>query len=217
MAESVPASVTDDYAQRVTADLEGVRREKDRVHVEIARLQGVLEQLEQSETVLTQMEAVLSGAPGTSKGSKGKAANRAAAAVPAARSTREASSRTSGTASKGGQSGTKGKAGRKDGGKRGKRGSAGAAGGPTWPERVLAYLGAQKEPRTAAEVSEALSQAQGHPASSPVVRNALEQAVAKGLVERSKQGRSVFYTAVPTPAAPTAPKDAESGETASRS
>ncbi|WP_030389538.1 hypothetical protein [Streptomyces sp. NRRL S-241] len=81
------------------------------------------------------------------------------------------------------------------------------AGSPSWLELVTAVLAGGTEPRSAAEVAEAVSAA--HPArtvQAGVVRNTLEQGVARGLLERSKQGRSVYYSPVvaPTPAEPQA-------------
>ncbi|MFG3274966.1 hypothetical protein [Streptomyces luteogriseus] len=67
---------------------------------------------------------------------------------------------------------------------------------PTLVELIRRHLAAQKEPRSAAEISTALGQA--HPQrdiAAKVVRVTLEGLVAKSQAERSKQGRSVFYTA----------------------
>jgi hypothetical protein len=80
-------------------------------------------------------------------------------------------------------------------------GSSKTAGGsksaePTLVELIRRHLAAQKEPRSAAEISTALGQA--HPQRDiavKVVRVTLEGLVAKSQAERSKQGRSVFYTA----------------------
>lgn len=84
------------------------------------------------------------------------------------------------------------------------------AGDKTWAALAGNYLSAQSEPKSAAEVSAALTEA--HPernVQAAVVRNALEQGVARGLLERSKQGRSVYYTpatAAPASDGPTAEK-----------
>ncbi|MFI7359039.1 hypothetical protein ACIBTP_34560 [Streptomyces avidinii] len=79
-------------------------------------------------------------------------------------------------------------------------------GSPSWLELVTTVLAGGTEPRSAAEVAEAVGAA--HPArtvQAGVVRNTLEQGVARGLLERSKQGRSVYYSPVaPTPAQPEA-------------
>ncbi|CAL9344248.1 hypothetical protein SUDANB108_00327 [Streptomyces sp. enrichment culture] len=67
---------------------------------------------------------------------------------------------------------------------------------PTLVELIRRHLAEQKEPRSAAEISSALGQA--HPergVSAKVVRVTLEGLVAKSQAERSKQGRSVFYSA----------------------
>lgn len=185
---SVP-SVTADYAQRVADDLSANRGEQERVRSELNRLRDELVSLEESEQVLTKMQDVLGGAPKqTAKQSK----SRKTAAVPAARhSNAKTAAGTSGAA--GGRKAAK------------KPASAKKPGGVTWLELTTAYLGGQGEPKSAAEVSDALTEA--HPERTvqvPVVRNALEQGVAQGLLERTKQGRSVFYS--PVPAAP-APSD----------
>ncbi|MFD7243879.1 hypothetical protein [Streptomyces massasporeus] len=76
--------------------------------------------------------------------------------------------------------------------------AAGAAksGEPTLVELIRRHLAVQKEPRSAAEISTALGQAHPHrDIATKVVRVTLEGLVAKSQAERSKQGRSVFYTA----------------------
>ncbi|MGW6543464.1 hypothetical protein ACWGBH_11545 [Streptomyces massasporeus] len=86
--------------------------------------------------------------------------------------------------------------------------SAGAAksGEPTLVELIRRHLAAQKEPRSAAEISTALGQAHPHrDIAAKVVRVTLEGLVAKSQAERSKQGRSVFYTA-PTAQSAAAPE-----------
>ncbi|MFE5754541.1 hypothetical protein ACFQ7M_18605 [Streptomyces massasporeus] len=76
-----------------------------------------------------------------------------------------------------------------------KAGSAKSA-EPTLVELIRRHLAAQKEPRSAAEISTALGQAHPHrDIAAKVVRVTLEGLVAKSQAERSKQGRSVFYTA----------------------
>nr|WSW65167.1 hypothetical protein OG461_02585 [Streptomyces sp. NBC_00995] len=182
---SVP-SVTADYAQRVAEDLSANRAEQERVRSELDRLQDELVGLEESEQVLTKMQGVLGGAP-TQTVKQGK--SRKAAAVPAARrSNTKAAAGKSGSAASGRNTPEKPAAAKKPG-------------GATWLELTTAYLDGQSEPRSAAEVSASLAEA--HPERAvqvTVVRNALEQGVAQGLLERSKQGRSVFYS--PVPAAP---------------
>ncbi|MFD8076179.1 hypothetical protein ACFV3E_26405 [Streptomyces sp. NPDC059718] len=75
---------------------------------------------------------------------------------------------------------------------------------PTLRGLVADVLAADEEPRMVSEFVDAL--AKRHPdrsaPSAPVVRNALEALVAKGLAERSRRQGSVFYTPV-TPSAGT--------------
>ncbi|MFF4429367.1 hypothetical protein ACFYZ4_09330 [Streptomyces sp. NPDC001513] len=76
-------------------------------------------------------------------------------------------------------------------------------GGPSWLDLVTATIAGQTEPRSAAEVTDALSTA--HPerkVQATVIRNTLEQGVARGILERSKQGRSVYYTPTDSPTTP---------------
>lgn len=190
MSGNLPAqSVTADYAQRVADDLAANRSEQERVRSELARLQDELVRLEDSEQVLTKMQEVLGGTPKQTakprKGGKG-------AAVPAARgSNRKKAAGKAAVAA--GRKASK------------KTASPKKAGEPTWLELTTAYLGEQSEPRSAAEVAASLTEA--HPERAvqvAVVRNSLEQGVAQGLLERSKQGRSVFYS-------PTAPASVPSG------
>ncbi|WP_097873433.1 hypothetical protein [Streptomyces sp. ms184] len=190
MSGNLPVqSVTADYAQRVADDLVVNRSEQERVRSELARLQDELVRLEDSEQVLTKMQEVLGGTPKQTakprKGGKG-------AAVPAARgSNRKKAAGKAAVAA--GRKASK------------KTASPKKAGEPTWLELTTAYLGGQSEPRSAAEVAASLTEA--HPERAvqvAVVRNSLEQGVAQGLLERSKQGRSVFYS-------PTAPASVPSG------
>ncbi|MFI6345819.1 hypothetical protein [Streptomyces sp. NPDC050560] len=75
--------------------------------------------------------------------------------------------------------------------------AAPAAAAPTLRDLVSEQLTSAAEPRSAAEVTSALATL--HPdrkASATVVRNTLEALVAKGRAHRSKQQKSVFYSAV---------------------
>ncbi|MFG2638858.1 hypothetical protein ACGFX8_34855 [Streptomyces sp. NPDC048362] len=66
---------------------------------------------------------------------------------------------------------------------------------PTLVELVRAHLAEQSEPRSAAEVAEALGQAHSdREIQTKVVRTTLENLVARNAAQRSKQGSSVFYT-----------------------
>ncbi|MEU3844935.1 hypothetical protein AB0E88_33510 [Streptomyces sp. NPDC028635] len=69
-------------------------------------------------------------------------------------------------------------------------------GAPKLVDLVRQHLTEQNEPRSAAEIAEALGKA--HPERSiktTVVRTTLESLVARNHAQRSKQGTSVFYTA----------------------
>ncbi|MFH8463065.1 hypothetical protein [Streptomyces sp. NPDC017991] len=66
---------------------------------------------------------------------------------------------------------------------------------PTLVELIREHLGRQSEPRSSAEVATALAQAHPEREIKPkVVRTTVEGLVAKGQVQRTKQGSSVFYT-----------------------
>ncbi|WP_329204238.1 hypothetical protein OG257_01770 [Streptomyces sp. NBC_00683] len=192
MSENTPTStISADYTQRITEDLAANRKEQDRARAELTRLQDELIQLEEGEQVLVKMQDVLSGS-GKPEERKGK--DRKEASVPAARRPKsKPASEKKGRAPKSqavqevpadGAAASKG------------------SGEPTWRELVTGYLAGQREPRSAAEVAAALTES--HPQRKPqvaVVRNTLEQGVANGLLERFKQGRSVYYSPVPVSAA----------------
>ncbi|MFF4842923.1 hypothetical protein ACFY2G_23020 [Streptomyces collinus] len=74
--------------------------------------------------------------------------------------------------------------------------TAAKAARPTLIDLVLKHLTGQQEPRSAAEVAQALDRE--HPergVQATVVRTSLENLVAKNKAQRTKQGTSVFYTA----------------------
>ncbi|GGR75845.1 hypothetical protein GCM10010269_13700 [Streptomyces humidus] len=86
---------------------------------------------------------------------------------------------------------------------------AAATAQPTLVGLVRDHLAQQSEPRSAAEIATALGET--HPertVKTTVVRTTLEGLVAKALVQRTKQGSSVFYTAADASEA-TAPAQAE--------
>ncbi|MFJ8922752.1 hypothetical protein [Streptomyces sp. NPDC102415] len=190
MSENTPTSgISADYAQRITDDLAANRSEQDRARAELTRLQDELIQLEEGEQILVKMQEVLgAAAPAASRSKSAKPA----ATVPAARSPKAKK------ASPKGGSTPKPRA-RTDRQKpAAETGTAKKSGEPTWRELVTGYLADQREPKSAAEVAAALTEA--HPQRTTqvtVVRNTLEQGVAHGLLERSKQGRSVYYSPVP--------------------
>ncbi|MFG2356326.1 hypothetical protein [Streptomyces sp. NPDC048521] len=79
---------------------------------------------------------------------------------------------------------------------------------PTLIDLVRGHLEEQGEPRSAAEVAEALGKS--HPdrgIQTKVVRTTLENLVARSGAQRTKQGSSVFYTVVNSPAPAAASED----------
>lgn len=201
MSENTPTSgISADYAQRIADDLAANRSEQERARAELTRLEDELTQLEEGEQILVKMQVVLGGAGKPAKG-KGR---KAAVSVPAAR---RAKGRTA--SGKGGD-GAKPRArtGRKAQAANDIAGAPKAAGEPTWRALVTGYLADQREPKSAAEVTAALTEAHPQRATQvAVVRNTLEHGVAHGLLERSKQGRSVYYSPVPVASAAGAPAE----------
>ncbi|MFJ8888842.1 hypothetical protein ACIRJR_36360 [Streptomyces sp. NPDC102402] len=190
---TVTSTISADYAQRITDDLSTNRGEQERVRAELTRLQGELLLLEEGEQVLVKMQEVLgdSGKPAARQGRGRKAASVPTARRPQSKTTSQKRSRASRS-----QGSTDAK-GPESGATRAKGSSE-----PTWRELVTAYLNDQREPKSAAEVTAALTESNPQRRTQvAVVRNTLEHGVAQGLLERSKQGRSVYYSPVSTPTA----------------
>ncbi|NDZ82938.1 hypothetical protein G3I19_31315 [Streptomyces sp. SID10853] len=210
------SGVQAEYAQKVADDLAANQSEQDRIRAELVRLQEELVQLEESGQVLVKMQDIL----GASAGPAAKP-GRKPAKVPAARSPRSRTATTKNTTAK--TAGAKDSGAKDSGAKAPKAGrspaGAGAvrrakapakkaapaqgASGPTWLELVSSFLAGHSEPKSSTEVAAAVAEA--HPERGvqvTVVRNALEQGVARGVIERSKQGRSVYYQTKPAGAEP---------------
>ncbi|MFF7795783.1 hypothetical protein [Streptomyces sp. NPDC007991] len=177
------------YITQVTGDLETNLKEQERISAEIASLQEQLAALQHDHGVLVSMQQALGITTAPTK----PAAESKSVAVPSPR-------RKKAAASPGGK--------RKEGkstaapGRRTARKSAAKTAGtvkasqPTLVELIRGHLAEQKEPRSAAEISTALNQAYpDRDIAAKVVRVTLEGLVAKSQAERTKQGRSVFYTA----------------------
>lgn len=172
------ATLKSQYLTKITDDLEYNEKERERITAEIAALQATLLALEGDHTLLLGMQQALAGQDTGAANGSAKASVTAAAARP---------KKTTGTPVR-----------------KGRPRSAPAAQPAKSPgaqvvtlrDLVLAHLSALSEPASAAEVASQLGQA--HPERSiqvTVVRNTLEGLVAKGHASRSKQKRSVFYTA----------------------
>jgi hypothetical protein len=169
------ATLKSQYLAQIQADLERTAKEKERIAEELAALQEQLTSLEQDHALLVGVQQALAGVPSAPEQNTEPAAIDAPevpqAAVPRPRRTKPKTA-------------------------------------PRTPEQatlvelVVADLTARSEPRSAAEIATALTQAHpGRKIQTTVVRNTLEALVAKGQALRSKQGRSVYYSAAVNPAA----------------
>jgi hypothetical protein len=197
---STATKVASQYAAQVTGDLERNAKEQKRVSGEIATLQEQLTALQHDHTVLVNIQQALAATapavegttvpsprkktaaePGGAKGSRAKKSS----GTGQGRTTVKKATATKLTAKKAPASKAPAKA-------TGEKSTA-----PTLVELVRRHLTAQSEPRSAAEVAAALAQDQPERAvQTTVVRNTLESLVAKRQAQRTKQGSSVFYTAV---------------------
>ncbi|MCY0947351.1 hypothetical protein [Streptomyces antarcticus] len=197
--------VEDGYAQQISGDLAANHAAQEQARAELLRLQEELGQLEDSEKVLVKMQNALgvsakpASAPAAKRGTK-------RAAVPSARSAsrgagKAAEPRTAAAA----KPPRARKAAVKDAVK--KEAVKKEAVGPSWLDLVTAAVAGQSEPKSVGEVADAVGAAHpGRKVQPTIIRNTLEQGVARGLLERSKQGRSVYYTRVAA-----APADPDGG------
>ncbi|MET8955647.1 BlaI/MecI/CopY family transcriptional regulator [Streptomyces sp. NPDC004393] len=193
--------LTSQYAAQVTSDLERNAKEQERISAEIAALQEQLIALQHDHSVLVNVQQVLGIAPAPVQ----PAAGPDGAPVPAPRTKASTETGTGAGAGVGKRTRAKKAAGtqgalttsKKSADKKPTDKAAVArAGRPTLVELVRRHLIEQSEPRSAAEVTTSLDKA--HPErgiKTTVVRTTLEGLVARGRVQRSKQGSSVYYTA----------------------
>ncbi|MFJ3421840.1 hypothetical protein ACIPN8_36480 [Streptomyces sp. NPDC086082] len=203
MSEStaVATGLTSQYIAQVAGDLESNLKEQERIDAEIAALQQQLTALQQDHSVLVNMQQALGATrqpeerPTTAENAAVPASRKTKAVPPSKRRTRKTTAVRETTAKKPAAHKPTPKAGT-------------TAARPTLVELIRRHLAEQNEPRSAAEISTALSQA--HPErgiKTKVVRVTTEGLVAKSQAQRTKQGASVFYTA------PTAPKPATTPQT----
>ncbi|MEN1882371.1 hypothetical protein ACWDBO_53370 [Streptomyces mirabilis] len=199
-SQSPATELTSQYVAQVTGDLERNTKEQERIGVEIEALQEQLRALQHDHTVLVNMQQALGSASPAAE-----AAPAAAPSVPHQTSAEPEQSKPKEAAA----TGAKKTASKKPAAKAPsvKASTATAAAKPTLVEVIRGYLEQQSEPRSAAEITTALTQA--HPertVKTTVVRTTLEGLVAKSHAHRTKQGSSVFYTAAaasePDPAEP---------------
>ncbi|MEW2390119.1 BlaI/MecI/CopY family transcriptional regulator [Streptomyces venezuelae] len=195
------------YAARVAADLETNRKEQERIGAEVAALQEQLQALENDHAVLLSMQQAL-GSPAPATGKAKQQASRPQKAVPAPRTSNSNSRPTRPSRSKKAvatkdkptPNSPKTKTKAKTQPQTQTKQSPSPKAGPTLVELIDDHLVQQNEPRSAAEITTALAQAlPDRTVKTTVVRTTVEGLVAKGRVQRTKQGSSVFYTsAAPT-------------------
>ncbi|WP_328939578.1 hypothetical protein OG288_40755 [Streptomyces tauricus] len=191
--------LTSQYIAQVTSDLERNSKEQERIATDIAALQEQLLALQHDHTVLVNMHQALGGtSPAT-----GTAA--AVPSVPSQSSARtkqpkEAKDVKDVKAAKPKKAAATGAAKKAEAKKPEPRKTAAKAAKttaqPSLVDLIRGHLEAQKEPRSAAEITTALTAA--HPErtiKTTVVRTTLENLVARSSAHRNKQGSSVFYTA----------------------
>ncbi|WP_405958503.1 hypothetical protein [Streptomyces phaeochromogenes] len=187
--------LTSQYIAQITGDLERNTKEQERIGAEAEALQEQLRTLQHDHTVLVNMQQALDGATPA-----GETATKAAVSVPSQAPAEPKRSRPKKSAAAGvGKAASKKPAAEASSAKASK-----AAGKPSLVDLIRNHLQQQNEPRSAAEISSALTQA--HPdrtIKTTVVRTTVEGLVARSHAHRTKQGSSVFYTAA------TAPQSAE--------
>ncbi|MFF8883994.1 hypothetical protein [Streptomyces flaveolus] len=206
---SQPTTTTEvatQYAAQVAGDLGRNTKEQERVAAEIATLQEQLASLQHDHNVLVNIQQALAASTPAAESTTVPPLRQKAA--PASAGGKGSRGRKSAAAAQGRAKATKPAAKKARATKAPAKAASAKSTAPTLVELVRRHLTAQSEPRSAAEVSAALGQA--HPErgiQTTVVRNTLEGLVAKRQAQRTKQGSSVYYTAVdaPEPAAATAP------------
>ncbi|MER7686663.1 hypothetical protein [Streptomyces sp. NPDC097610] len=182
--------LTSQYIAQVTGDLDRNAKEQERVAAEIEALQEQLSALQHDHTVLVNMQDALGG-PSLAPEAEAEAEAAAAPTVPHQASAEPKQSK----GKKAAATGAKKTASKKPAAKTSSVKASPAAAKPTLVELIRGHLEKQSEPRSAAEITTALTQA--HPDRSvktTVVRTTLEGLVAKSHAHRAKQGSSVFYT-----------------------
>ncbi|MET7729288.1 hypothetical protein [Streptomyces mirabilis] len=189
--------LTSQYIAQVTGDLERNTKEQERIGLEIEALQEQLHALQHDHTVLVNMQQAL--------GDANPAAEADTAGVPSVPHQASAEPK---------QSKPKKTASKKPAAKAPYAKASTEATKPTLVDLIRGHLKQETEPRSAAEISAALTQA--HPdrnVKTTVVRTTLEGLVAKSHAHRTKQGSSVFYTTAATskPAAAEPQQEAVAG------
>ncbi|MFI6281808.1 hypothetical protein [Streptomyces sp. NPDC050988] len=188
--------LTSQYIAQITGDLERNTKEQQRIGAEVEALQEQLRTLQHDHTVLVNMQQALGGAsPAAEADTKAVASMpRQAAAEPKRSGPKKTAAAGAGKP-----------ASRKPSAKASSAKASEAAGKPSLVDLIRNHLKQQNEPRSAAEISSALTQA--HPdrtIKTTVVRTTVEGLVAKSHAHRTKQGSSIFYTATTATQSPEA-------------
>ncbi|MDJ0380362.1 BlaI/MecI/CopY family transcriptional regulator [Streptomyces sp. G-G2] len=220
-AQEIP-TLKSQYAEKVGADLDLNTAEQERIRVEIASLGERLAGLEQDHELLTGMRAALgtsaavvpaprAGRKAATSATTARKATKAAKATAAAGAAEASAKPTTAKAAKATKAVAKQAAPAKKAPAKqaapakkapAKQAAPKKAVAPTEKQTPLAelihqHLSTRTEPKTAGEVAQALTAV--HPdrnLSDNVVRTTTERLVARGRVERAKQGSTVYYTAV---------------------
>jgi hypothetical protein len=175
------------YSMRVADDLERNLKEQERIGGEIEALQAQLASLQHDQNTLVNIQQALgiSAAPAQPAPE--------IAPVPASRKRKTAAAPGTGRRARASKPAAPAP---KRAGKRNTVASPAAqAAQPKLVDLVREHLAGQHEPRSAAEIATTLEQQ--HPQrdiKAKIVRLTLEGLVAKNQAQRTKQGRSVFYT-----------------------
>ncbi|MGW6890353.1 hypothetical protein [Streptomyces chartreusis] len=188
--------LTSQYSTQVAGDLERNLKEQERIKGDIEALQDQLGALQHDQAVLVNLQQALNvpAAPAAP-------ATEPVVTVPAPRK------KASGTVKQTKDKKTSGAARKRASTKKAGTASTESSTSPSLVGLLREYLAVQSEPRSAAEIATALGQLHpDRPAKTTVVRTTLEGLVAKSQAQRSKQGRSVFYTG-PEATAQAAPGD----------
>ncbi|MCX4902913.1 BlaI/MecI/CopY family transcriptional regulator [Streptomyces sp. NBC_00878] len=190
--ESATTELKSQYAAQVAADLERNTKEQERIGAEVAALQEQLHALQHDQALLVNLRRTLDTESPAQAGPGEEEGVTAAPSLP-----RQASAETKSGRRRKATAAKPKKAAAEN---RDAKASPAAAKQPTLVELIHSHLGQQSEPRSSAEITASLTQ--DHPdrdIKPKVVRTTVEGLVAKGRVNRTKQGSAVFYTATGTP------------------
>ncbi|MBO4253669.1 hypothetical protein [Streptomyces griseorubiginosus] len=199
------SELTSHYSAQVAGDLERNLKEQDRLQEEIEALQSQLTALQEDHTVLVNIQQAL-GVPAAPPQPAPEPET-----APAPRKSRTAAGSGKGKQARATKSTASA---RKIGKKTPAPAPAPASTAPKLVDLVREHLAGQQEPRSAAEVATALQQQ--HPErdiKTKIVRLTLEGLVARNHAQRTKQGRSVFYT-TPETAEPAPQGEPETSQSA---